>query len=366
MYLLARIWQRIQLSLLPFLQEELGPLTDKQQTLISILEVSRVENAVPRNISGYPGRPQDDRAAIARAFVAKMVYNFPTTRVLLEQLTSCPNLRRICGWERRSAIPSEATFSRAFAEFAKSDLPAKAHAAMLEQHEKSRLVGHQSTDSTAIVGREKPKKKRKKVPRAARKCKLGRPKKGEERPPKEPSRLEKQMSGISLEEILGDLPQGSDVGSKMDSKGHKISWNGYKLHITWADGEIPISCILTSASVHDSQVAIPLLQMSAQRVTNLYDLMDSAYDSPQIKEMSRKLGHVPIIDHNPRRGVKMEMDPATAVRYNERSTAERGNSLLKDNCGGSMVRVRGHAKVYAHLMFGILVVTAGQLLRLVT
>ena len=49
-----------------------------------------------------------------------------------------------------------------------------------------------------------------------------------------------------------------------------------------ADGGIPLSCMLTSASLHDSQVAIPLATMTAQRMTNLYDLMDSAYDAPEI------------------------------------------------------------------------------------
>ena len=43
-----------------------------------------------------------------------------------------------------------------------------------------------------------------------------------------------------------------------------------------ADGQIPISCLLTSASLHDSQVAIPLASLSAERSTNLYDLMDAA------------------------------------------------------------------------------------------
>ena len=131
----------------------------------------------------------------------------------------------------------------------------------------------------------------------------------------------------------------------------------------WADGDIPVSCLLTSASLHDSQAAIPLMVMSQQRVTSLYDVMDSAYDAPEIKDMSRAMNHVPLIDHNPRRGQKVEFDPATAVRYNERSTAERGFSHLKDAFGGSNILVRGHAKVFAHLMFGILAVTAVQLLR---
>ena len=35
-----------------------------------------------------------------------------------------------------------------------------------------------------------------------------------------------------------------------------------------ADGQIPISCLLTSASLHDSQAAIPLATLSAERTTN--------------------------------------------------------------------------------------------------
>ena len=45
------------------------------------------------------------------------------------------------------------------------------------------------------------------------------------------------------------------------------------MHLDVADGQIPISAVLTSASVHDSQVAIPLATMTAQRVTSLYDVM---------------------------------------------------------------------------------------------
>ena len=58
--------------------------------------------------------------------------------------------------------------------------------------------------------------------------------------------------------------------------------------------------------------------------------------------------------------------PAEAVRYNQRSAAERVNSQLKDNCGAAVVRVRGHAKVFCHLMFGVVVLAVEQLLRLAT
>ncbi|MBC8523671.1 transposase [PVC group bacterium] len=98
-----------------------------------------------------------------------------------------------------------------------------------------------------------------------------------------------------------DLPAACDVGTKRNSKGHTKTWIGYKLHIDSADGQVPVSCILTSASTHDSQVVIPLAAITNQRTTNLYDLMDSAYDVPQIREYSSSLRHIPIIDVNPRR-----------------------------------------------------------------
>ena len=51
-----------------------------------------------------------------------------------------------------------------------------------------------------------------------------------------------------------------------------------------------------------------LATMTAGRLTNLYDLMDSAYDAPEIEAKSRALGHVPIIDPNPRRGGKADAE----------------------------------------------------------
>lgn len=361
---LSECWNRIQRSLFPHLEEAMGPLTERHKRLVGVLEIIRIEDFVKRLHAGIRGRRPGDRRTFARAYVAKMVYNLPTTRMLIDQLKSDPSLRRICGWEMRKEVPSESCFSRVFDEFAEFALPEKVHAALIEQHEKPRLVGHVSRDASAIKAREKPAR-RKKAPKPKEPRKRGRPRKGEERPAKEPTRLERQSAGMSLEDMFADIPKVCDVGSKRNSKGFVETWVGYKLHVDFADGEIPISCVLTSASVHESQVAIPLGIMTASRVQSLYDLMDSAYDAPQIHQHSISLGHRPIIDHNKRRGEDIEMDPATARRYDERTTAERGFSQLKDNLGGSMVRVRGHAKVFAHVMFGLLVLAAEQLLRLV-
>ena len=73
---------------------------------------------------------------------------------------------------------------------------------------------------------------------------------------------------------------------------------------------------------------------------------------------------MPLIDHHPRRGEKIEFAPHAAPRYQARRQAERVHSLLKDHPGGRQVRVRGAAKGYTHWMFGILVIAAEQFLRL--
>ena len=92
--------------------------------------------------------------------------------------------------------------------------------------------------------------------------------------------------------------------------------------------------------------------------------MDAAYCSKELHEHSRSLGHVPLIDHNARGGLKEQFEPADAVRYKERTVAERSNARLKDEFGGRDIRVRGPDKVMSHLMFGLLVLTADQLMRL--
>ena len=372
---LTNTWDHLQGFLFPMLRAEVGPLTPQHERLVIVLDVARIEAFVPV-LDGWPGRPPKDRHALARAFVAKAVCNIPTTEALIERLAVDQTLRRLCGYEFASQVPDASTFSRAFAEFADSALPSHVHAALIKETLKDRLVGHISRDATAIEAREMPVRPKQPAPVTAKR-KRGRPKKGEVVAKKEPRRLERQAT-MSLSEMLADLPTVCSVGSKRNAKGHTESWIGYKLHIDTADGDIPVSCILTSASVHDSQVAIPLAIITAERVDNLYDLMDSAYDAPEIHAKSIALGHKPIIDPHTKRGCKADSErearakrlvgfvPAEAVRFKERSSAERVNSALKDSYGGRFVRVRGHAKVLCHLMFGILAQTVEQLMRLVT
>jgi hypothetical protein len=381
----------LQTGLFPVLNEELGELTAPAKRLVATLEMIPLARFVPSS-RGWIGRPSKDRLAIASAFVAKAVYGFALTRQLLDALASDTQLRRICGWKEPWQVPHESTFSRAFDEFARMELAQFVHETLIRETQKDRLIGHIARDSTAIEARERyPETPAQAAPTPAKKVaaraprKRGAPRgphkryKGGKRPyiPKGDTRLARQRE-MKLPEMLADLPRQCDLGAKKDSHGNDHYWRGYKLHWDVADGQIPISAVLTSASVHDSQVAIPLATMSTQRVTYFYELMDAAYEAHHIVEQSRYLGHVPIVDPKapggpksqakdiPMDKPKRELGWAEQERYKERTMVERVNARLKDEFGGRNVRVRGAAKVMAHLMFGVLALTADQLMKLVS
>ena len=181
---------------------------------------------------------------------------------------------------------------------------------------------------------------------------------------------------MKLDQMLAELPPAEcSIGVKRSNDGNQQYWRGYKLHLDVADGQIPITAMLTSATLHDSQAAIPLATMTARRVTNLYDVMDSAYHAAEILEHSRELGHVPIV-RAPKRRKDVLFGPkgvweaeqftwAEEERFRERTSVERVFARLKDEFGAASIRVRGAKKVMAHLMFSVLALTSDQILRLV-
>lgn len=361
-----------QQEMFPKVEQQYGELFKWSTLLLHVFEMVRVHEFFSPPKSRKRGRPLSSRASLARSFLAKMVLNIPTTSGLRDRLISDQVLRSLCGWPEQRKVPSEATFSRAFQEFAESELPTRIHAALIKESYAEQLVGHISRDSTAIEAREKPVAA-KRTPKP-KKRKRGRPKKGEERP-KAPRRLEYQPT-MSLAQMLDDLPKDCTVGCKRNAKGYTQKWTGFKFHMDAADGGIPISCTISSASLHDSQAAIPLATMTQQRVTNCYDLMDGAYDAKEIYAHSEQLEHVPIIDTNPRKKKAEYTREQQArrhagftsperVRYGQRSTVERAFGRLKDEFGARHVRVRGYQKVMCHLMFGVVVLAVDQLLRMI-
>ena len=115
---LSEIYFTTERYLFPMVEEEIGEISEKMKDFLRIVEIIRPARFLTDALRWCGlGRPMKDREHILRAFFMKSVYDFPTTKVLIENLKTNPSLRYLCGWESRGAVPSEATFSRAFFHF---------------------------------------------------------------------------------------------------------------------------------------------------------------------------------------------------------------------------------------------------------
>ena len=109
---LSKMWTKVlnlENGLFPELREQLGALSTKEEKLIKILDFAQIENNI--TVVTITNTPKD-RVEIARAMIAKSVYNMQTTRDLIDRLHSDRVLRVLCGWRYKNDIPSEAKFSR--------------------------------------------------------------------------------------------------------------------------------------------------------------------------------------------------------------------------------------------------------------
>ena len=63
--MLSDYWYAFQQQLFPRLESELGPMGERYEFFVTVLELVRVEAHLPY-IHGLVGRPAEDRAALAR------------------------------------------------------------------------------------------------------------------------------------------------------------------------------------------------------------------------------------------------------------------------------------------------------------
>ena len=357
-------WLTIQPSLFNFLEDEVGEIDEEQKLFVRVAESLELRQIAARYGWCGNGRKPSSRLAIFKLLLMKHVWNWPETKDALGEVRRSPALRRLCGWEAKADIPSESTVSRAFADFAIDKMADDLLARFAGKIFKDRIVIHRSIDSTEIDARERPATKDEKAD-AAKTAAI----KAQIDANAEDYNALALQKDRNLDTNMSLLPTLCYWGCKRNSKGKTQFWRGYKLHIAVADGDIPIAACLTSASVHDSKAAIPLMQKADSVALSLYDLEDAAYDASEIRDFSEANGHVAIIDSNPRRGEPkpdgrgerfVRIVPAEKVRFRNRSGVERVNGHLHDAHGGRHVRVRGHAKVFLHLLLGLLVIAVEQ------
>lgn len=111
-------------------------------------------------------------------------------------------------------------------------------------------------------------------------------------------------------------------------------WKGGKIHAAVTSDGIPVAVACTFASLHDSQVMIPLVRKASERMEHGFDLADAAYDAETIREVSAEEGNVPVIDANGRRGERRHMTDTEREIFRDRSTDER---FFRD---GAVARLR--------------------------
>jgi transposase len=334
-------------------------LTDEYKTFLHILRVLEdAQNPLIRSYAGT-GRIPYQYQPFVRSVLAKCFFKIDTTTQFIHRLQTDSNLRMLCGFEK---VPGKSTFSRNFAVLSATALMSETLEAVVKEAHAGQVVYHVSRDSTAIEGREKAKRKEKEEEKKEKK-RRGRPKKGEIRPGKPETVIEKQVHE-SVEDALKNIDTACAHGCKKNSHGVTRFWTGYKLHLDVSDTGFPLSAFVSGANVHDSQLAIPLEKMTESKVFFCYSLMDAAYDCSVIDSFIRSRGRIPIIDPN-KRGSESRppLDPAKKERYKKRTEVERANSILKDWLLPGKLYVKGHAKVSFVLFSAVLCLAALRMIQ---
>src|SRR5580700_4312779 len=100
---LSKFWLNVQYTLFPEMEEYMGELSETHKRLIAILELVRIEEFIA-STRFNEGRQPKDRCAIARAYIAKIVFKITYTNQLINYLKKDKQLREICGWSIGSII----------------------------------------------------------------------------------------------------------------------------------------------------------------------------------------------------------------------------------------------------------------------
>jgi len=316
-------------------------LNDQQRTFLHMMRC--IEEHIPILYRPYAGtgRIPYQYGPFIKSQLAKNFFRITTTQMLIERLKADPNLRLLCNFKK---VPGKASFSRVFCYLAEIDIMTKIRDKLTAAVLKDKIVYHISRDSTAIQARETvPKKAAKKPPEPPKK--RGRPPKTAIKQEKQPKEMEKQLTEDPYVS-LNNLNKKCAYGCKQDSRGNRIVWKGYKLHLDVSDWGYPITACVTGANVQDSLLAIPMEKITEQKAASCYSLMDSGYDAKTIRSYIESRERVPIIDYKTRNnGTRQVLDPAKQERYKIRTSVERANSHLKDSLLPKAIYVKGNAKV---------------------
>lgn len=308
-----------------------------QSVFKSVQSLLASEESIQLSRFHSKGRTGYDLMAILGIMLLKLFYRQPTMKETLLLLQENGNLKDILGI---CSVPSPSSVSRLSRRVEKIVKPSELHERVIDLYsqEVKRVIGHLSIDSTTIEAREKPYRNKDRAPEEhAEPRKRGRKRKGsqEEQEYREKQAKEAAAKRAYLaepaEKSISELEIRCSLTAKQNSKGKKQWFIGYKAHLAVDDFGVPISYAVTGACVHDSKVAVPLLKIAHERSDFFYILLDKGYISQTINAYAESIERVVIVDKRSSKGEKASpLEPATALRYQARTTVERTNSELKD------------------------------------
>jgi hypothetical protein len=190
---------------------------------------------------------------------------------LIQRLKGEPNPRLLCGFTH---VPGKATFSRVLAFLSEREPLEKTLDGIVAMTHKDLVVYHVNRDSTAIRVREKVvKQPEEKGPKPVKK--RGRLAKNTPKALKEPTAIERQAVQ-EANTSLAAIDKACAWGRKKNSDRKVSFWKGYKPRLDVSDTGFPLTAVVIGANVHDSQLAIPMEQITKMKVPFCYSLMDSA------------------------------------------------------------------------------------------
>ena len=142
-----------QMELFSNIDESIGNLSNAQVRFMDCYALlsGNVRGLASR--ASLTGRPMSSRERILKLFFLKAFLNIPTTKAARGFILSSYSWRRICGFESTGEVSSEATLSRAFADFSRANALASIHKGILGEYVKDtkKLLLNVSYDSTEIV-----------------------------------------------------------------------------------------------------------------------------------------------------------------------------------------------------------------------
>jgi hypothetical protein len=103
---MGQLWSSIQSWLFPVLEDEIGALDDKHRQFVAVCELCAPQDHIATYRWCGNGCPPSDRLTLCKAYIAKAVWDFATTRDLIDAIRHRPALRRLCGWESLGEVPS--------------------------------------------------------------------------------------------------------------------------------------------------------------------------------------------------------------------------------------------------------------------